>query len=115
MNKFQEEKLRKILNSECGRKESHEAFKITIRFQNHSSETHRDALELARRNRYFHEADEGIHHHIYASFYPEDVNDLYRMFELVKNLENTRLYLNNKSIPYTHELWLFLMWFYRVS
>ena len=51
----------------------------------------------------------------YASFYPADVEELFNLFELVKEHETTKIYLNNKSIPYIQDLWLFLMWFYRVK
>jgi len=110
-NKIQEAKLRNILNPG----ESAREFKITIRFREHSSDDCRVAVELARKNKYFLEEHEPNHTSYYASFYPEDVNDLYLLFQRVKELESTRIYLNDKRIPYIQELWLFLMWFYRVQ
>ena len=58
---------------------------------------------------------EGDFYKIYVSFYPEDVENLYEIFELVKDQETTKVYLNNKLIPYIQDLWLFLMWFHRVK
>jgi len=109
--KIQEEKLQNILNPRAANRE----FKITIRFQKHLSKNFERALELAKKNKYFMEEGEGDFYRAYASFYPADVEGLYQLFELVKDQETTKLFLNNKQIPYIHDLWLFLMWFYRIK
>ena len=108
---IQEEKLQNILNP----RQSNKEFKISIRFQKHYSKNYEKALVLARGNKYFMDEGEGDFYKAYASFYPADVEELFNLFELVKELETTKIYLNNKSIPYIHDLWLFLMWFYRVK
>jgi hypothetical protein len=110
-SKIQEEKLFNILNPRQANKE----FKITIRFQKHLSKNYQKAVELARRNKYFMEEGTGDFYKIYVSFYPDDVDELYEIFELVKEQESTRIYLNNKLIPYIQDLWLFLMWFYKIK
>jgi hypothetical protein len=107
--KIQEEKLRNILNPRKAARE----FKITVRFQQNPSPDFAKALERARHNRYFLEEGEGDFYRVYASFYPQDADELYRLFELVKDHETTTLFLNNKRIPYIYDLWLSLMWFYR--
>lgn len=109
--KIQEEKLYNILNPKRANKE----FKITIRFQKQLTNKYEKAVELARQNKYFLEEGTGTFHKIYVSFYPEDVEELFRIFELVKEQETTKIYLNNKLIPYIQDLWLFLLWFYRVK
>jgi hypothetical protein len=109
--KIEEEKLFNILNP----KRANKAFKITLRFQKHLSKNYQKAVELARRNKYFMEEGSGDFHKIYVSFYPEDVDELYEIFELVKEQESTKIYLNNKRIPYIQDLWLFLMWFYKIK
>ncbi len=109
--KIQEEKLQNILNP----KKANRDFKITVRFQKHLSRNFENALELAKRNRFFMEEGEGDSYRVYASFYPDEADDLHALFELVKDLETTSIYLNNKLIPYVQDLWLFLMWFYRVK
>lgn len=109
--KIQEEKLYNILNP----KKSNRDFKITIRFQKHLSKNYEKALELAKNNKYFLEEGAGDFYKVYVSFYPENVEDLYEIFELVKEHETTKIYLNNKLIPYIQDLWLFLMWFYRIK
>ena len=108
---IQEEKLQNILNPRQTNKE----FKITIRFQKHYSKNFEKALALARKNKYFLEEGTGDFYKAYASFYPADAEELFKLFELVKEHETTKIYLNNKSIPYIQDLWLFLMWFYRIK
>lgn len=108
---IQEEKLQNILNPRQANRE----FKITIRFQKHYSRNFEKALALAKKNKYFLEDGEGDFYKAYASFLPPDVEDLFELFELVKDQETTKIYLNNKSIPYIQDLWLFLMWFYRIK
>ncbi|MEI6613877.1 MAG: hypothetical protein WCL37_03190 [Chrysiogenales bacterium] len=108
---IQEEKLQNILNPRQANKE----FKLTIRFQKHYSKNYEKALALAKKNNYFLEEGDGDFYKAYASFYPAEVEELFNLFELVKEHETTKIYLNNKSIPYIHELWLFLVWFYRVK
>ncbi|NIM82212.1 MAG: hypothetical protein GTO20_25780 [Candidatus Aminicenantes bacterium] len=109
--KIQEEKLFNILNPKRANKE----FKITLRFRKHLSKKYQEAVELAKKNKYFLEEGEGDSYKIYVSFYPEEVEELYQIFELVKEQETTKIYLNNKLIPYLQDLWLFLMWFYRIK
>lgn len=109
--KIQEEKLFNILNP----KKANKDFKITIRFQKHLSKNYEKAVELSKKNKYYMEEGSGDFHKIYVSFYPDDVDDLYQLFELVKEQESTRIYLNNKLIPYIQDLWLFLMWFYKIK
>jgi len=111
MTKIQEEKLFNILNPKRANKE----FKITLRFQKHLTKTYEKAVELAKKNKYFLAEGEGNFYKIYVSFYPEDVENLYEIFELVKDQKTTKVYLNNKLIPYIQDLWLFLMWFYKVK
>lgn len=109
--KIQEEKLFNILNP----KKSNKEFKITIRFQKHLTRKYEKAVALAKKNKYFMEAGKGDFYKIYVSFFPEDVEALYEIFELVKEQETTKIYLNNKLIPYIQDLWLFLIWFYKIK
>lgn len=108
--KIEEEKLGNILNP----KKANREFKITLRFQKHLTRKYDQAVQLAKKNPYFLEEGEGDFYKIYVSFFPQDVDALYEIFELVKDQETTKIYLNNKLIPYIQDLWLFLMWFYRI-
>lgn len=109
--KIEEEKLTNILTPGKANRE----FKITIRFQKHLTKKYEKAVQLAKNNPYFLEQGEGDFYKIYVSFYPRDVAALYEIFELVKDQETTKIYLNNKLIPYIQDLWLFLMWFYKIK
>lgn len=109
--KIREEKLANILNPKRANKE----FKITLRFQKSLTKNYDEAVRLAKQNKHFMEEGEGDFYKIYVSFYPENVEELFRIFECVKEQETTKIYLNNKLIPYMQDLWLFLMWFYRVK
>ena len=106
-----EDKLSNILYP----KRTSNNFKITIRFKKHLSKKYGTALALAKQNKYFMEEGEGNLYTVYTSFLPEDVDELHRLFDLVKDMESTTIYLNNKVIPYIQDLWLFLMWFYKVK
>lgn len=108
---IQEEKLFNILNPKSANKE----FKITLRFQKHLTKNFQEAVRLAQQNPTFLEEGEGDFYKVYVSFYPHQVEELYQLFELIKEQETTRIYLNNKLIPYIQDLWLFLMWFYRIK
>ena len=109
--KIEEEKLFNILNP----KKSNRDFKVTIRFQKHLTKKYEKAVDLAKKNKYFLEEGTGDFYKIYVSYYPQDVEELYKLFELVKDQETTKIYLNNKIIPFIQDLWLFLMWFYKVK
>ncbi len=104
------EKLANILNP----RDANQQFKITVRFEKNPTRSFPRALEIARRNRFYLTEGSGDATRHHASFLPEDVEDLYELFELVKEFETTRITLNHKPIPYIHDLWLFLMWFHRV-
>jgi len=108
---IQKEKLDNILNP----RKSNRSFKITIRFQKQLTRNYEKALEMARLNPDFMEEGEGNFYKVYASYTPDNVDELYQLFELVKGAETTAIFLNNKRIPYIQDLWLFLMWFYRVG
>jgi len=107
---IREEKLANILDPRTANKE----FKITLRFQKHLSKSFEQALELARKNPHFLEEGQGDSYRVYASFFPADVQQLHQLFQLVHEHRHTVVFLNNKRIPYLQDLWLFLMWFYKI-
>ncbi len=108
--RINQEKLDNILNPRIANR----SFKITVRFEKHLSKTFEEALALAQKSDTYIEEDVAGTVRYYVSFLPEDVDKLYSVFERVKEQESTVLFLNNKRIPYIQDLWLFLMWFYRV-
>jgi adenine C2-methylase RlmN of 23S rRNA A2503 and tRNA A37 len=108
--RIQQEKLENILNPKTANRQ----FKVTVRFEKHLSARFEEALELARGNETYLEEQVAGSVRYYVTFQPQDVDRLYELFERVKDQESTVLFLNNKRIPYIQDLWLFLMWFYRV-
>jgi hypothetical protein len=89
-------------------------FRITLVFGYKMHPNYKKAVALAKRNpTYKEEGDgEGIRHS--AVYTPEDVDDLFDLFNLVHEWDTTEVLVNHKPIPYGHQLWLPLMWFYRI-
>ncbi len=108
---IEQEKLDNILNPARANRE----FKITVRFTKFSSDKFGQACKLAKANSFYMEEGEGDQQRFYASFLPDNVKELFELFELVKNRETTTIFINNKQIPYIQDLWLFLMWFHLVD
>lgn len=108
--KIQQEKLENILNP----KKSNTDGKITIRFRKNLSRNYEEALKIAKQHPSFMEEGEGDFYTVYVSYQIQEVEELHTLFNLVRDFPTTKLFLNNKSIPYIHDLWLFLFWFYRI-
>ena len=109
-DKAREEKLDSILHPDTNAK----AFKITLEFGYKISPKYKKAVELARKMPSYLEegSDEWIRHS--ATYTPEDVEELFELFNLVHEWDSTEVLVNHKKIPYAHQLWLPLMWFYRI-
>ena len=106
-----EEKLDSILHPSTTAK----TFKITLEFGYKISPNYEKAVDLARRNPTYREEGEGEWVRHSATYTPQDVEELFRMFSLFHEWENTEVLVNHKRIPYGHQLWLPLMWFHRVK
>ncbi len=105
-----DEKLESILHPSTHAK----SFKITLEFGHKTSPDYEKAVTLAKKNPMYKEegSDEWIRHS--ATFTPDEVDDLFELFSLVHDWERTEVLVNHKRIPYGHQLWIPLMWFYRV-
>ncbi len=105
-----EEKLNTILHPNTKAK----SFKITVEFGYKASPKYAQAIDLARRMPTYIEKgeDEWVQHS--ATFTPEDVEELFMLFNLVHDWDSCEILVNHKKIPYAHQLWLPLMWFYRI-
>ncbi len=90
-------------------------FKITIIFGHKVSTSYDKAVDLAKRNPTYREegSREWIRHS--ATYSPAEVEELFLLFNLVHEWENTEVLVNHKRIPYGHQLWLPLMWFHRIK
>lgn len=109
--KAMEEKLADILYPSTKAK----TFKITLVFGYKTSPDYEKALDLARRNPTYREEGSGEWVRHYVAFTPEDVDDLFTLFQVIHEWDDTEVLVNNKKIPYGHQLWLPLMWFYRIK
>ena len=90
------------------------AFKITIEFGYKPTEKYRRAVDLARRMPTYREDGEGDWLRHAATYTPDDVEELFEIFNLVHEWESTEVLVNHKPLPFAHQLWLPLMWFYRI-
>jgi hypothetical protein len=106
-----EEKLADILYPSTKARE----FKITLVFGHKMTPDYEKAVDLARRNPTYKEEGSGEWIRHSATYTPAEVEELFTLFNLVHEWESTEVLVNHKKIPYGHQLWLPLMWFYRVK
>jgi hypothetical protein len=106
-----EEKLEEILYPSSKAK----IFKITLVFGFKHSPKYEKAVELAKKNAFYQEEGSGEWVRHSATYTPETVEELFQLFNLVHEWEKTEVLVNHKKIPYGHQLWLPLMWFYRIK
>jgi len=90
------------------------SFRITVVFRRRVHPNYEKAVVLAKRNPAYREEGTGDFLRHSAVFTPDTVEDLFELFNLVHDWETTEILVNHKRIPYAHQLWIPLMWFYRV-
>jgi len=110
-----DEAMEAKLNSILHPKDRANEFKITIQFGYKRSPHYEKAVDLARRNPTYKEEGDGEWTRHSATYTPDDVDDLFELFRLIHDWEKTEVLVNHKRIPYGHQLWLPLMWFYRIK
>jgi hypothetical protein len=110
-DKETEEKLEDILYPSTTAKE----FKITLVFRYKLSPDYEKAVDLAKRSPTYKEEGDGEWMRHSVTFTPDEVEDLHALFNLVHEWEGTEVLVNHKRIPYGSQLWLPLMWFYRIK
>jgi hypothetical protein len=106
-----EDKLADILYPSTKARE----FKITLVFGYKMTPDYVQAVDLAKRNPTYKEEGSGEWVRHSATYTPDEVEELFNLFNLVHEWESTEVLVNHKRIPYGHQLWLPLMWFYRVK
>lgn len=106
-----DEKLESILRHSTQAK----SFKVTLEFGYKISADYKKAVELAKKNPTYKKEGNGEWVRHSATYTPEEVDGLYELFNLIHDWENTEVLINHKRIPYGHQLWLPLMWFYRIK
>ncbi len=110
-DKAGEEKLADILQPSTKARE----FKISLVFGYKPSSDYEKAVDLAKRNPDYTEEGGGEWIRHSATFTPSQVEELFALFSLVHGWETTEVLVNHKRIPYAHQLWIPLMWFYRIK
>jgi hypothetical protein len=106
-----QEKLEDILHPSGTAK----VFRITVVFGYKLHPKYRKAVALAKRNPTYREEGEGEWILHSAVFTPAEVDDLFDLFDIVHDWDKTEILVNHKPIPYGHQLWIPLMWFYRIK
>ncbi|MFO7866824.1 MAG: hypothetical protein R6V02_08465 [Candidatus Aminicenantes bacterium] len=106
----EEKKLQDILHPSTTAK----TFTITLKFGCRVSPKYKKAVDLARRMPTYLETGSGEWVKHSAAFTPEDVEELFQLFNLIHDWDNTEILVNHKRLPYAHQLWIPLMWFYRI-
>jgi hypothetical protein len=91
------------------------SFRITVSFGYRMTPDYKRALAIAQRNPTYREEGEGEWIRHSAVYTPAEVEDLFRLFNIVHDWDSTEILVNHKKLPYAHELWLPLMWFYRIG
>ena len=90
-------------------------FRITMTFGYRMTPEYKKAVTIARRNPTYTEEGEGEGIRHSAVYTPAEVEELFQLFNLVHDWETTEILVNHKRLPYAHQLWLPLMWFYRIK
>jgi len=106
-----EEKLYDILHPSTRVRE----FKITVEFGYNISKNYEKAVELAHKHPTYTKKGSGEWVRHSATYTPRDVEELFELFNLVHEWENVEILVNHKRIPYALQLWILLMWFYRIK
>ena len=109
-DKVMEEKLEDILYPSDQAK----VFKITLVFGYKMIPKYDEAVALAKKNPTYNAEGGGEWIRHAATYTPAEVDDLFELFNMVHDWEGTEVLVNNKKIPYGHQLWIPLMWFYRI-
>lgn len=88
------------------------AFRMGIVFEAFEGPEYPRAVEIARRSAEYREETraEGLVHQ--AAFEAADARALRDLFELVRGRPGTEVLVDGKRLPYGHEIWLPLFWFF---
>ncbi len=107
--KLFEERLKEIINPDYK-----PPFTVTISFGYEDGEEYSKAVDRATHSKYYCEKGEGKFKRHYATFGTDEVEELFELFNLVKDFKSLDVFIAGKRVPYAVELWLFLFWFYRI-
>jgi hypothetical protein len=86
-------------------------FSVSLEFPAFDGVQSARALELARGSSEYREIVSGGSVRHRARFYPQDVEKLRDLFEIVGRLDTCEVLVDDRPVPYARELWLPLLWF----
>jgi hypothetical protein len=86
-------------------------FSITLEFPRFDGPGYERALDLARRSGEYLETGRGASLRHRARFFPVQAVKLRDLFEIVGRLDQCRVLVDDRAVPYARELWLPLFWF----
>jgi hypothetical protein len=87
-------------------------FSITLVFPPFDGDNYQRALAKAQASREYVETGDGAERRHRARFFSTDAIDLRDLFELVGPVHGTEVFFDDRTFPYTRELWLPLLWFH---
>lgn len=87
-------------------------FRIGVRFGTFDGPEHERAVAAARRSATYREETTALGTFHRADFDAGEARALRELFELVRARPGTTLLVDGKNVPYAHELWLPLFWFF---
>ena len=86
-------------------------FSVSLEFPASDGAESARALELARASSEYRQITSGGSVRHRARFYPQDVEKLRDLFEIVGRLDGCEVLVDDRPVPYARELWLPLLWF----
>ncbi len=106
--------LEEQLRSVCAPAAGADDFTVTVCFPRSDHPGFDAAWALARCSPAYREHGTGGAWRACATFTRRQAEDLHRLYERARGLPGVRLAIGHRPLPLLHELWLPLMWFYRV-
>ena len=86
-------------------------FSVSLEFPPFDGPDYARAIELARASSEYREIRTGGSVRHRARFYPQAVEQLRDLFDIVGRFDGTDVLVDDRPVPYARELWLPLLWF----
>lgn len=86
-------------------------FSVTIVFPRFEAPGYEQAVALARRAPEYLETGDGERFRHRARFFPEHVEALRDLWDVVGRLDSAEVLIDDRPVPYARQLWLPLFWF----
>ena len=100
------------LSDSGDRRNEHTETRITLVFEQNREDDLNEILHIAQNARFFSNTKDGSVTRYYATYLPEQANELFKLFEKVETNHRLQILINGKIRPYARNLWLPLLWFF---